>query len=176
MRENLTTWKPTHKIWISGNYKPDIRGMDEGIWRRIKLLEFGKVIPEGRRDKRLTEKLRAELPGILAWAVRGCMAWQRDGLGESERVKAATEEYRLESDRLGPFLEENYKDDPEGVVTRADIYGAYSRWAEAQGARPMNDREFAEAMRRRGKRDCFKRVEGTSVRAWRGIARLGNKF
>lgn len=176
MRENLTTWKPTHKILISGNYKPDIRGMDEGIWRRILLLPFGKVIPKGRRDRRLTEKLRAELPGILAWAVRGCLTWQRDGLGASARIEAATEEYRLESDRLGPFLEEHCKDSSDGVVTRTEIYGVYFRWAESQGARPMNDREFAEAMRRRGKRECFKRVEKSSVRAWRGIALVGSKF
>jgi putative DNA primase/helicase len=177
MRENPTFWRPTHKIVISGNHKPDIRGTDVGIWRRIRLLEFGKVIPEGKRDKRLPEKLRAELSGILSWAVRGCLAWQQAGLRESERVIAATAEYKEESDRLRPFLEEKYLTAPDGVVTRAEVYGQYSKWAEDLGARRMTDREFAESMRRLGMKECFKRDGKLSVRAWRGLApRQGGSF
>jgi putative DNA primase/helicase len=72
-------FRPTHKLIIRGNHKPTIIGMDEGIWRRLRLVPFTVPIPPEDQDKRLLEKLRAELPGILRWAVSGTLEWQRDG-------------------------------------------------------------------------------------------------
>ena len=76
--EGPVTWKPTHKVVLTGNHKPIVRGQDEGIWRRLKLIPFDRVIPPERRDLDLPAKLREELPGILNWAIEGCVAWQRD--------------------------------------------------------------------------------------------------
>ena len=67
-------FKPQFKIWLAANHKPNISGSDHGIWRRIRLVPFTVTIPEQERDPRLTQKLAEELPGILAWAVRGCLA------------------------------------------------------------------------------------------------------
>ena len=169
MHENFSTFKPTHKIWICGNHKPIVRGQDEGIWRRLRLIPFERVIPENQRDRKLKERLRGELPGILAWAVRGCLDWQRDGLGVSAKVKEATAGYREESDRLGPFLAERCTLDSAARVSRKNLYGTYESWCGREGERPMSTREFAEQIRRRGATEGNVREAGESVRGWHGI-------
>jgi P4 family phage/plasmid primase-like protien len=75
MREDFWEFAPTHKVFLAANHKPVVRGTDHAIWRRIKLVPFDVVIPKGEQDSRLPKKLRAELPGILAWAVHGCLEW-----------------------------------------------------------------------------------------------------
>jgi putative DNA primase/helicase len=94
---------PTFKLWLAANHKPVIRGTDTAIWRRIRLVPFTVEIPEGERDPELPNRLRAELPGILAWAVQGCLLWLESGLGVPDQVRAATDAYRRESDILGAF-------------------------------------------------------------------------
>lgn len=71
---------PTFKLWLAVNHTPGVQGTNHAIWRRIRLLPLTVTIPEAERDKRLAEKLRTELPGILRWAVEGCLAWQLEGL------------------------------------------------------------------------------------------------
>src|SRR3990167_1056257 len=69
-------YRPAFKMWLAANHKPTIRGTDNAIWRRIRLVPFTVTIPEAERDSKLSSKLRGELPGILAWAIRGCLEWQ----------------------------------------------------------------------------------------------------
>ena len=106
MRENFWEFDPTHKLWLSTNHKPVVKGTDHGIWRRLKVIPFTATIPEERQDKTLPQKLRAELPGILNWALSGCLEWQETGLGEPPIVQEATAGYRNEMDVVGQFLEE----------------------------------------------------------------------
>jgi len=93
------------KFWICGNHKPVIRGTDEAIWRRIRLIPFTVFIPPEKRDPKLGEELLKELPGILNLAIEGCLAWQRERLNAPAAVLAATEEYRETEDQLGAFLD-----------------------------------------------------------------------
>src|SRR5205807_894309 len=77
--QDLFEFDPTHKIMLAANHKPVVKGTDGAVWRRIKLVPFIVTITDAEKDKGLLSKLKAEAPGILAWAVRGCLAWQRDG-------------------------------------------------------------------------------------------------
>src|SRR5690606_13257700 len=81
MRENFFESQPTHKIILATNHKPKVHGTDFAIWRRLQLVPFGVKFEGERKDKTLPAKLLAELPGILAWCVRGCLEWQERGLG-----------------------------------------------------------------------------------------------
>ena len=100
------SYYPDYKILLLGNYKPKVRGRDLGIWRRIHLLPFKVAIPESERDQKLFEKLKAELPGILAWAVRGCLEWQRMGLKPPAGVRDEVEAYRHSEDIFRQWIEE----------------------------------------------------------------------
>jgi P4 family phage/plasmid primase-like protien len=71
---------PKFKLWLATNHKPTIRGTDNAIWRRIRLIPFNVTIPDAEQDCDLGDKLAAERSGILNWAIQGALAWQRDGL------------------------------------------------------------------------------------------------
>lgn len=170
MRQDFFEFAPTHKLALQTNHRPIVRGTDEGIWRRIALIEFGETIPPEERDARLAEKLRAELPGVLAWAVEGCRAFLRDGLQPPEVVSVATAAYRSDSDAVGAFLSEECIQLPSLTCAGADLYAAYTAWADEAGERPMSQRALGLRLEERG----FTRFKGTNgQRRWQGITTRG---
>jgi len=80
LHRNAFSFPPTHKLWLAFNHKPVIKDDSIAMWRRIRLVPFRHSFDDAAMDKNLLEKLRAEAPGILNWAIHGCLAWQRDGL------------------------------------------------------------------------------------------------
>jgi putative DNA primase/helicase len=147
MREDFWEFDPTHKLFLAANHKPIVKGTDLAVWRRIKLVPFTVTITDAEKDPDLLDKLRGELPGILAWAVRGCLRWQRDGLREPAAVKAATDAYRRESDELGRFLEERCVLD-KGVSVKASVLlDAFREWS---GVRYTTQQKLAQQLNARG--------------------------
>ncbi|MGH8604277.1 MAG: phage/plasmid primase, P4 family, partial [Gammaproteobacteria bacterium] len=129
-----------HKIWLATNHRPRITGTDEAIWRRIRLIPFsvqfhepGEGKPE--KDKKLAETLKAELPGILAWAVQGCLKWQEQGLGTAPEIKQATDSYRAEEDIFGMFLDDCTISKPDAQTKTKDLYTRHVKWCEDNGER-----------------------------------------
>lgn len=158
-------FKPQFKIWLAANHKPNVRGSDHGIWRRIRLVPFTVTIPERERDPRLGKKLAEEIPGILAWAVRGCLDWREHGLGMPAEVLAATASYRDEMDRFGGFFDEACVLVEDATVTAKDLYEAYQKWCEANGERAKSKKALAMVLRERGY-DAFRTKR---ARCWRGL-------
>ena len=136
-------YTPEFKIWIATNHKPVIRGTDFGIWRRIKLIPFEVNIPKDKVDKNLKFKLRKEFPQILAWAVEGCMMWQREGMEEPECVLEATKEYKQEMDLIAGFVEQCIMIDyTADKIQASDLFGVYSRWAKQNNEYEMSSKKF----------------------------------
>jgi len=105
MQQEFVEVVPEFKLTISGNHKPEIRGGDDGIWRRVMLVPFEEQIAEADVDRLLARDLwEQEREGIFAWLVEGCLDYLQNGLGAPDAVKAATEEYRHESDPVRLFL------------------------------------------------------------------------
>ncbi|USK56359.1 phage/plasmid primase, P4 family [Cytobacillus solani] len=150
LRKEFFEFIPEFKIFFTTNHKPIVKGDDEGIWRRIRLIPFTYTVPKEEVDKQLPEKLRGELPGILRWAVEGCMKWQQEGLGEPEEVKAATDEYKEEMDLLSNFLDECCVVMAEAKVAVNDIHKEYMKWAEENGEYPMKQRAFSNRLQMKG--------------------------
>src|SRR5690606_38008565 len=143
--EDFWSFKPSHTLMLVTNHKPVVKGTDNGIWRRLRLIPFTATFwhtskgesgpPELQADPRLKDKLRPELPGIVAWLVRGCLEWQAEGLGQPEEVTAATAEYRDAMDTLGAFLDECC------IVAPGEPYGCkgkelrerYENWCKDNG-------------------------------------------
>lgn len=137
-------YTPEFKIWIATNHKPTVRGTDVGIWRRIKLIPFEVNIPKEKVDKHLKFKLRQEFPQILAWAVEGCIKWQKEGLTEPRCVLEATKEYKTEMDLIGSFVEQCIEIDYDcgERIPAADLFGLYSKWAKINNEYEMSSKKF----------------------------------
>jgi putative DNA primase/helicase len=147
MHENFWEFSPTHKVVLACNHRPEVRGTDHAIWRRIRLVPFNVVIPDHQQDKRLPEKLKAELPGILAWCVRGCLDWQRDGLGYPPAVESATRSYRADQDVVGAFLLERCV---TGSSFRAKASALYESYKEHCGDHAISLQRFGKQLTERG--------------------------
>jgi putative DNA primase/helicase len=154
----------TWKLWLAANHKPTVRGTDLAVWRRIKLTPFTVTITDQEKDKNLDAKLKKELPGILAWSVRGCIDWQKTGLQEPEEVKQATDSYRAEQDTIGKFIDECCFVNPEVRYRNGDMFDAYQKFS---GDKQMTEPAFNDRLRARG----FESKRGTGgYYFWHGIA------
>jgi P4 family phage/plasmid primase-like protien len=158
------TFKPEFKLWLSTNNKPVIRGTDDAIWDRIRLIPFEQRFVGDRRDPKLPEKLREESSGVLAWMVRGCAEWRREGLGEPERVRAATEVYRAEQDTLAAFIEECCTVHPRASAGATPLYNAYRGWCEEGGEARLTQTKFGLQLKERS----FSSEKAQRV-TWHGI-------
>jgi len=124
-----------YKIWLATNHKPVIRGTDNAIWERIKLIPFEVYFTPEQRDPDLLQKLIAEAPGILNWAVEGCLMWLNTSLNQvnSHKVADATNEYRNDMNILGEFIVEKCKIQWDLTITKQMLYSQYSEWCKEGG-------------------------------------------
>lgn len=145
MRAEYFNFRPTHKLWMYGNHEPKIYGRDDGIWRRIRKIPFGVTIPKAEQDKHLLDKLLGELPGILNWAVQGCLEWQKSGLQPPDIVTQATNNYRKAMDKEQRFIDECCvicDVDPFDVTQSkyrakaSELNNEYKQWCEDNGEKP----------------------------------------
>jgi putative DNA primase/helicase len=149
MRAEWFEFQPTHKLWMYGNHKPIIRGNDLGIWRRIRLIPFTVTIPAAERDPHLKDKLLAELPGILAWAVEGYEAWVTEGLDVPEQVTKAVADYREEMDLIGMFMQDCLEEGDDDTPVK-DVYEVYQEWCKQNGEFTHRKRNLNLMLRERG--------------------------
>jgi putative DNA primase/helicase len=161
-------FRPEGKIWLATNHKPEIRGTDEAIWRRIWLLPFIVTIPDDKRDPGITNKLIGEDSGILNWMLDGLRRYYSNNcrLVQPEIVRIATQDYRAESDILGDFIRERCIKREGEICTRTEIYTTYKLWCEESGEIPTGNKAFATLLKEYGITDG--KNSGT-VRRWKGI-------
>lgn len=158
LHQNEIEFYPNFLLQMATNAKPDIRGADEGIWRRVKLIPWTRFFEVHERDHTLATTLLEEAQGILAWSVRGAMEWYASGLQEPERVRNATLEYRESADILGGFIDEAHHGGwlvPEDnkKVPSAWAFTLYKVWANTQGYSDrdmLSQKSFKLALEERG--------------------------
>ena len=146
MREDFWEFTATFKIVLCSNHRPRIRGTDHAIWRRLRLIPFVVTFSGDRIDNMLEHKLKDELPGILAWCVRGCLEWQAGGIQTPDEVQVATQEYRCSEDIIRRFVADECLRMEPMKVKAADLYAAFGAWCEASGEKPTSQRKFGETI------------------------------
>ena len=164
--ENFT-FEPTHKLILAFNHKPIIADDSEGMWRRVRLIPFTRQFMPAEKEKDLPQTLKAEASGILAWAVRGCLLWQENGMGEPPAVAKATAAYREESDHLGEFVEDCCAVESGATVTSGVLWQEYKRWTNVNKEVPLSRQTVSERLEKRGFRRDRSGHGGT--RTWVGL-------
>jgi putative DNA primase/helicase len=166
MRQDFFTYLPHFKLVIAGNHKPGLRGVDEAIRRRFNLLPFTVTI--ANPDTKLPGKLQEEWPGILQWAIEGCLEWQRVGLAPPAVARQATDDYLAAEDAVAQWLEECCCLDKIYSCRSSLLFANWKAWAEAAGEFAGSQKRFTQTIEARGfARD---REGGTGRAIFRGLA------
>ena len=142
-----------------------MRSVDEAIRRCLHFISFTVTIPHNERDPRLGEKLLAELPGILAWAIEGCLAWQHEGLNPPLLVREATADYLAAEDAIGQWLEDRCITGGAPWTTGAALFSDYQTWSERADERAISQKRLAQALESRG----FVQTRTRTARGFQGI-------
>ncbi len=172
MREDFWDFAPTHKAVLLTNNKPRVRGQDEGVWRRIVLVEWGASVSEAEKDPHFPDRFVPELPGILRWAWQGLQrVLTSGGLKPPEAIKQSSREYRAAEDSLPRWIEAECVVDANASETSEALYGKYSAWAErcfeARLTLTAFGRRLTDAGYEGGKADGGKRIRrGLRLKAW----------
>jgi putative DNA primase/helicase len=164
-------FRPTAKVWLYGNHRPEMRSDDDAAWRRLYLIPFEVQIPRHEQDRSLPVKLRCELPGILNWALKGYAEYRRAGLQPPECVLAAVNDYRREQDASAEFFCECCTKDRDCREPFAAVHDAYRQWSNASGLNWVSKQKFAALLSANG----FPIVRAHSNRRWVKGLRLTNK-
>lgn len=181
------SFEQTHLLFLLTNYLPHAQADDGALWARMRVIKFlqrfiEKPDPtnpnEHMADDGLKEALRKEASGVLAWLVRGCLEFQKNGLHTPESVRMATDEYKTGEDTLGQFIAEWFeldatygpntkptkeikrpefgKDNQPVIVKQASrsigakkVYDMYQEWCEQNNLPPMNNLAFGTRMKKK---------------------------
>jgi putative DNA primase/helicase len=170
MRQDFFEFDPQFKLFLIGNHKPALRGVDEAMRRRLHFVPFTVTIPPAERDPKLSEKLKAEGGAILRWMIDGCLEWQRQGLNPPEVVQAATADYLTSEDAFERWREDCTSVDPHAWESSSDLWSSWKRWAEHTGEFVGKQRRFCESLTLRGLSP--ERQPGTGARGYRGLRLL----
>jgi putative DNA primase/helicase len=166
MRQNFFKFTPQFKLWLVANDRPRVRGTDSAFWRRVRVIPLTVEVPAAERDRDLPNKLRAEWPGILAWAVRGCRKWQAEGLTQPTAVRSATKAWHEEMDHLNKFVAGELIVSPGSKIPASKLFDLYTKWCAHHGERPLTVQDF-KAKLQKSHDITHARVKGCSW--WRGI-------
>ena len=159
---------PQFAPWLRTNHRPIITGDDDGIWRRIVMLEFTRQFAEDERDPHLESRLLEERDGILAWMIEGARKYLCDGLRLSPAIRRASAAYRRDSDLLGEFLEEHYKADAQAREERGKVWEAWRQWCMQNGTQPGTKATLTRRLHERG----YGGATSNGRRYFTGLARI----
>jgi putative DNA primase/helicase len=168
MKQDFFHFTATHKFIVAANHKPVVADTTESFWRRMRLVPFNLQIPKERRDKSLTEQLKAEAPGILAWMVAGAVKWRQHGLPEPREITAAVDDYREEQDSLAPFLQECCElcKDERDEAQVGELHKRFLQWCEENGEKPVSRKALSAMLKERG----YENEPKGGKTWWKGLA------
>ena len=168
MRGDFFDFVPRFKLFITGNHKPRLDNVDEAMRRRLLLVPFTVQIPPEERDPELADRLQAEWPAILRWALDGCGEWRRVGLQPPEVVTKATEDYFSDQDITQQWFDDCIEvTAPTAFLRTSELFASWRQWCEEHNLRPGSLNALSDALYERG----FERArDSRGNRGFRGLA------
>jgi putative DNA primase/helicase len=149
--ENPMTFPETHKLWIDANHRPVVHTEEQEIFNRMIVIPFDNVLAREEQDDQLSDKLEAEFPGILAWAVRGAWRWYKSReLPRPPAIAKAGAAYRTAMDTVAQFIEDCCELDAVEITGSTALYNAFTRWAAQQHVLPVSQKKFSMTLKERG--------------------------
>ncbi|MFC1782299.1 phage/plasmid primase, P4 family [Planctomycetota bacterium] len=165
---------PQFKLWLAANHAPRIKDTDAALWRRVLKVPFDYAIPKEKQNPKVKATLRNPAksgPAILAWAVEGCLNWQRNGLIVPPEIEQATNEYRQSQNPLKDFFDDRCEFHPNAVISSAELRAAYEGYARETGLKfTLSPREFNERLKNRGCEYKQTKYKGKACKCWHGIS------
>ncbi|GIW05164.1 MAG: hypothetical protein KatS3mg059_1784 [Thermomicrobiales bacterium] len=160
---------PSWKIAFALNHLPAVRGADRGIWRRLRPIPFRRSF-ERSGDPHLLARLRAELPGILNWALAGARQWYEHGLGEvPAAVAQCLAEYQERSNAVLLWFSDCCVADASAETASAEVYTSYREWCEANGERARSARWLGAQLKQMGYEVVTRRAGEVTRKVVRGV-------
>lgn len=150
MRQDFVEFTPSHTPLLITNHLPRVSGDDEAVWRRLRVVPFGVVIPPEEQNRELDSQLQLEADGILSWAVAGYRDYCERGLDEPDSVRTATDEYHRNSDAIGRFIVDRCIIGSQMKATTGQLHAAFVKWQTQDGSEPLSQRAFGAALDKRG--------------------------
>jgi len=150
LNQEFFEFSPSFTPWLRTNHKPIVTGEDDGIWRRLVLLRFGRKFTDSEKNPHLEQELLEEKDGILMWMIDGAGQYLRDGIRMSPRMKAELATYRKDSDLLGEYLADRTTPNPAAKANQITLYTDYTDWGKECGVRPLSKKSFTQRLAERG--------------------------
>jgi putative DNA primase/helicase len=169
MRGDFFEFTPAFKLMIAGNHRPALRTVDEAMQRRFRMLPFTTTIPEHERDPKLADDLRKEWPGILQWAITGCVDWYASGLRTPSTVAEASKAYLQAEDTLQQWIDDRCELRPSAWTATALLFSDWQKFSESAGEFVGTQKRFTEKLGNRG----FQVQRTNSARGFAGISLRG---
>jgi putative DNA primase/helicase len=149
--QDFMAFRPTHKIFFAVNHRPHVTDTSPAFWRRVLLLPWDSTVPTEMQKRNVAEWIvNEEGPGVLRWAVEGCLKWQRDGLKVPNYVRAKTKEYQTDEDVLAAFIKAHLVKDEQGsgFVSTTHLWKVHIVWCDHEGMRkpPLGRTSFLAAI------------------------------
>ena len=141
---------PAFTPWLRTNHKPIITGEDDGIWRRLVMLKFGRKFKETDQDPQLEDKLLSERDGILLWMIAGARDYLTNGIKPSKTMLSELRSYRNDSDLLGEFLSDKTNSVQSSQIHQQQLFNRYTQWCTENSVRPMSKKQFTQRLIERG--------------------------
>ena len=150
MRQDTTEFISQAHVVATGNSRPRAAG-GSGLWRRIKIVHFDNK-PE-KVDKTLKQQFNTtELPGIMAWLLKGLDKWidNERTLTTPAAIESDVQEYQESSEPVAQFISLKVVEGA-GHVGARELYEAYAAWYTTDvGDKPLSIRRFGTVLRELG--------------------------
>ena len=172
MRQDFLEYVPQFKLLIAGNHRPSLRTVDEAIRRRFHLIPFTVTIPPEQRDTTLGDRLKEEWPGILSWAIEGCIEWQEKGLAAPKAVQDATAKYLEAEDGINTWIDECCERDRNAFTASSLLFASWTAWATRSGEKIGSQKTMVENLNNRGFEQVRQRLGDRDSNPTRGFTGL----